>query len=166
VRQHGGKQQDIPLPAAVMRFPRVYVDRVLATESEALTPDTPVHLGQAPVGWTRAPMMPKNIWRLCETYGKLIGYPELKPHDLRHGVAVEVLEQRNDLEEVRALLGRARGATGTMMDEDHTGWPAAETANGVWRGTIGGRMAPNRAGFAASSGLDERQETALSHPPP
>ena len=35
-------------------------------------------------------------------------YPELKPHDLRHGVAVEVLEQRHDLEEVRALLGHAR----------------------------------------------------------
>ena len=34
--------------------------------------------------------------------------PELKPHDLRHGVAVEVLEQRHDLEEVRALLGHAR----------------------------------------------------------
>ena len=28
--------------------------------------------------------------------------------DLRHGVAVEVLEQRHDLEEVRALLGHAR----------------------------------------------------------
>ena len=41
-------------------------------------------------------------------YGQLIGYPELKPHDLRHGVAVEVLEQRHDLEEVRALLGHAR----------------------------------------------------------
>jgi hypothetical protein len=33
---------------------------------------------------------------------------ELKPHDLRHGVAVEVLEQRHDLEEVHALLGHAR----------------------------------------------------------
>ena len=53
-------------------------------------------------------MTGKNIWRLCKTYGKLIGYPELKPHDLRHGVAVEVLEQRHDLEEVRALLGHAR----------------------------------------------------------
>jgi site-specific recombinase XerD len=31
--------------------------------------------------------------------------PELKPHDLRHGVAVQVFEQRHDLEEVRALLG-------------------------------------------------------------
>jgi site-specific recombinase XerD len=41
-------------------------------------------------------------------YGKFIGYPMLKPHDLRHGVAVEVLEQRHDVEEVRALLGHAR----------------------------------------------------------
>jgi integrase/recombinase XerC len=38
----------------------------------------------------------------------LDGHPELKPHDLRHGVAVEVLEQRHDLEEVRALLGHTR----------------------------------------------------------
>jgi len=32
----------------------------------------------------------------------------LKPHDLRHGVALEVLEQHHDLEQVRALLGHAR----------------------------------------------------------
>jgi integrase-like protein len=32
----------------------------------------------------------------------------LKPHDLRHGVAMEVLEQHHDLEQVRALLGHAR----------------------------------------------------------
>jgi site-specific recombinase XerD len=32
----------------------------------------------------------------------------LKPHDLRHGVAMEVLSQRNNLEEVRALLGHTR----------------------------------------------------------
>jgi len=41
-------------------------------------------------------------------YGRMIGYPMLKPHDLRHGVAMEVLEQRHDLEQVRALLGHAR----------------------------------------------------------
>ena len=28
--------------------------------------------------------------------------------DLRHGVAMEVLEQQNDLEQVRALLGQRR----------------------------------------------------------
>jgi hypothetical protein len=50
-------------------------------------------------------MTAKNIWRLCKTYGRLIGCPELKPHDLRHGVAMEVLEQQHDLEQVRALLG-------------------------------------------------------------
>ena len=35
----------------------------------------------------------------------MIGYPMLKPHDLRHGVAMEVLEQRHDLEQVRACSG-------------------------------------------------------------
>ncbi|MGH9202482.1 MAG: tyrosine-type recombinase/integrase [Vicinamibacterales bacterium] len=39
---------------------------------------------------------------------RMIGYPEMKPHDLRHGVAMEVLEQHHDLEQVRALLGHAR----------------------------------------------------------
>jgi site-specific recombinase XerD len=53
-------------------------------------------------------MTGKNIWRLCKVYGRMIGYPELKPHDLRHGVAMEVLEQHHDLEQVRALLGHAR----------------------------------------------------------
>jgi integrase/recombinase XerD len=53
-------------------------------------------------------MSGKNIWRLCKTNGRLIGYLELRPHDLRHGVAVEVLQQRHDLEEVRALLGHTR----------------------------------------------------------
>jgi integrase/recombinase XerC len=41
-------------------------------------------------------------------YGRIIGCPELKPHDLRHGVAMEVLEQHHDIERVRALLGHAR----------------------------------------------------------
>src|SRR5262245_8104464 len=74
-------------------------------------PETPLFWstwGRRAVGKTRAPMTGKNIWRLCKVYGRLIGYPELKPHDLRHGVAMEVLEQHHDLEEVRALLGHAR----------------------------------------------------------
>jgi site-specific recombinase XerD len=54
------------------------------------------------------PIHGKNIWRLCKTYGRMIGVPELKPHDLRHGVAMEVLERHHDLEQVRALLGHTR----------------------------------------------------------
>jgi len=54
------------------------------------------------------PMTGKNIWRLCKTYGRLIGYPQLKPHDLRHGVAMEVYAQHHDLEPVRELLGHSR----------------------------------------------------------
>jgi integrase/recombinase XerD len=60
------------------------------------------------VGKTKAPMTGKDIWRLCKVYGRFIGCPTLKPHDLRHGVTMEVLEQHHDLEEVRALLGHAR----------------------------------------------------------
>lgn len=60
-------------------------------------------------------MSGKNIWRLCKVYGRLIGYPELKPHDVRHGVAMEVLEQHHDLEEVRALLGLPESLKQTLQ---------------------------------------------------
>ena len=36
----------------------------------------------------------------------------LKPHHLRHGVAMEILEQHHDLEAVRAMLGHTRIDTG------------------------------------------------------
>jgi len=110
VRVKGGKQQDVPLPGPVTDFLAAYVERVLTRECRTITPETPLFWSTwgRPGGKTRVPMQGKNIWRLCKTYGRLIGYPELKPHDLRHGVAVEVLEQRHDLEEVRALLGHSR----------------------------------------------------------
>ena len=53
-------------------------------------------------------MTGQNIWRLCKVYGRMIGYPELKPHDLRHGGATEVYGEHHDLEQVRALLGHQR----------------------------------------------------------
>ena len=53
-------------------------------------------------------MTGQNIWRLCKVYGRMIGYPELKPHDLRHGVAMGVYGEHHDLEQVRALLGHQR----------------------------------------------------------
>jgi site-specific recombinase XerD len=102
----GGKKRDVPLPSAVMAFLHEYVAQVLGKQVERAGPDTPLFWstwGRRIVGKTRAPMTGKNIWRLCRVYGRLIGYPTLKPHDLRHGVAMEVLEQHHDLEEVRAL---------------------------------------------------------------
>jgi len=50
----------------------------------------------------------ERVWRLCKTYGRLIGHPMLKPHELRHGVAMEVYEQHGDLDQVGGLLGHAR----------------------------------------------------------
>jgi hypothetical protein len=58
------------------------MERILARECERVTPDTPLFWstwGKRLVGRTRAPITGKNIWRLCKTYGKVIGYPELKP---------------------------------------------------------------------------------------
>ena len=107
----GGKTRDIPLPTIVMQFLDDYVTQHLPTLVESATPDTPLFwstYGQRRQGTVRRPMESKNIWRLCKTYGRIIGYPMLKPHDLRHGVAMEVYEQHHDLEQVRGLLGHTR----------------------------------------------------------
>jgi integrase/recombinase XerC len=107
----GGKTRDIPLPGAVTQFLQAYVDRMVTPEVRTLTHDTPLfwsEWGRRYKGKTRAPMEGKNIWRLCKTYGRLIGYPMLKPHDLRHGVAMEIMEAQHDLEAVRAMLGNVR----------------------------------------------------------
>ena len=111
VRVKGGTCRDIPLPRAVTRVIREYIEQGLSTTVGTLTSETPLFWstwGRRSGGKTRAPMTGKNIWRLCKVYGKLIGYPMLKPHDLRHGVALEVLGQHHDLEQVRALLGHTR----------------------------------------------------------
>jgi len=107
----GGRTRDIPLPAAVMQFLWSYVEQVVSHQGAALDADTPIFWsswGRRGIGKARQPMTGKNIWRLCKVYGRMIGAPMLKPHDLRHGVAMEVYEQHHDLEEVRALLGHAR----------------------------------------------------------
>jgi site-specific recombinase XerD len=111
VRVKGGKVRDVPVPAPVMRFLHGYVQGVLTAQQGTLSPETPLFWsawGKRGEGTIRAPMSGKNIWRLCKVYGAKIGYPTLKPHDLRHGVAMEVLGERGNLEEVRALLGHAR----------------------------------------------------------
>ena len=107
----GGKTRDIPLPSVVMKFLQTYIERVLPREVGAITADTPIFWSRWPGrrGVRRLePLHGKNIWRLCKTYGRQIGVPELKPHDLRHGVAMEMLEQHHDVEQVRALLGHTR----------------------------------------------------------
>jgi integrase/recombinase XerC len=111
VRVKGGKTRDIPLPQAVTQFLMSYVEHHLQTLLQPVTPETPLFWsswGQRRQGKIRRPITGKNIWRLCKTYGRIIGYPMLKPHDLRHGVAMEILEQHHDLEAVRAMLGHTR----------------------------------------------------------
>jgi integrase/recombinase XerD len=111
VRVKGGKTRDIPLPQVVIQFLQTYVEQHLPTLTESITAaDTPLFWsswGQRRQGKVRRPTTGKNIWRLCN-YGRIIGYPMLKPHDLSHGVAMEILAQHHDLEAVRALLGHTR----------------------------------------------------------
>ena len=81
----GRKTRDIPLPTAVMEYLNRYVSQCLPTEVEDIKPDTPLFwstFGQRRQGSVRRPMEGKNIWRFCKTYGCMIGYPMLKPHDL------------------------------------------------------------------------------------
>ena len=107
----GGTTRDIPVPATVMRFLQTYVQDVLASQADGVTAATPLFWsswGRRVVGQIRHPKTGKNIWRLCKVYGRRIGAPALKPHDLRHGVAMEVLGARKNLEEVRAPLGHTR----------------------------------------------------------
>ena len=131
VRVKGGKSRDIPLPGPLMAYLYEFVAKVLPKRVEHVSPDTPLFWstwGRRAIGKTAAPMTGKNIWRLCKVYGRMIGYPELKPHDLRHGVAMEVLEQHHDLEAVRGLLGHERIDT-TQVYANISG--AVEAIDGV-----------------------------------
>ena len=120
MRVKGGKSMDVPLPSIVMQFLETYIERVLVKQVDRVRPETPLfwsRWGRRREGLVRAPMTGKNIWRLVKVYGRLIGCPELKPHDLRHGVAMELLEQHHDLEQMRALLGHARINTTQVYTE-------------------------------------------------
>jgi site-specific recombinase XerD len=110
----GGKTRDIPLPSVIMQYAHAYLGNVLAKENGPATPDTPLFWsgwGRRHRGKVRRPMTGQNIWRLCKVYGRRIGYPELKPHDLRHGVVMEVYGQHHDLEQVRTLFNHTRIGT-------------------------------------------------------
>ncbi len=105
------ERYDVRVGLVQTRFLHWYMDRVLTTIVDRIMPDTRLFwsiCGRSGVGKVTVPMNDKNIWRLCKTYGRMIGYPELKPHDLRHGVAMEVYGVHHDLEPVRALLGHER----------------------------------------------------------
>jgi site-specific recombinase XerC len=91
--------------------------------SEDIKPDTPLFwstFGRRHRGTVRRPTEGRTSGGSAKTYGRLIGYPMLKPHDLRHGVAMEVYDQHSDLEQVRGLLGHMRIET-TQLYADPAG---------------------------------------------
>jgi len=60
------------------------------------------------------PLHSKNTWRLCKTYGRHIGAPELKPHDLRHRVAMEAPAGHEPLFELRRAFACVVGRLGRV----------------------------------------------------
>lgn len=76
---------------------------------------------------TSRPADSENNWRLGKLYGRMIDYPMLKPHDLCHGVAMEVLEQRHDLEQVRAARACTHRHHANLRDDS----PGPTEASGV-----------------------------------
>jgi hypothetical protein len=130
----------------------------VASEVGELTPDTPLFWSRWPGRKGVRRMMPihgKNIWRLCKTYGRMIGVPELKPHDLRHGVAMEVLEQQHDLEQVRALQADRHDSD----LRDHPPRPAQARGGVLQGGTSVERIKPP---FQSGSGrLDATRRKVL-----
>ena len=107
----GGTTRDIPVPESVVSYLLTYAKEVLPSFAGKVTPETALFWskwGRRVVGRTMQPMSGKNLWRLTKFYGHSIGVPELKPHDLRHGVAMEMYGEHGDLEKVRALLGHQR----------------------------------------------------------
>ena len=110
-RRKGGTTRDIPVPGSVVAYLLTYTKEVLPRIAGHVTPETPLFWskwGRRVVGRTMQPMTGKNLWRLTKYYGGAIGVPQLKPHDLRHGVAMEMYGEHGDLEKVRALLGHQR----------------------------------------------------------
>ena len=106
----GGSTRNIPVPESVIAYVLTYTKEALPSIAGKVTPETALFwsTGRRVVGRTRQPMTGKNFWRLTKFYCRTIGVPELKPLDLRHGVAMEMYGKHGDLEKVRALLGHQR----------------------------------------------------------
>jgi hypothetical protein len=85
----------------------------------------------------KAERRPRARPRRC--LGSQIGVPEFKPHDLRHGIVMDVLEQYSGFKQVRALLGDA------PLDTTERPTVLDQSLNGILRGqdrTHGERMKP------------------------
>jgi integrase len=110
----GGKTRDIPLPACRHGISARLCPKGLDGRKRRCHAGHSLFWsswGRRLRGKVRQPMTGQNIWRLCKVYGRLIRYPELKPHDLRHGVAMEVYTHHRDLElECSPFFCSPRGA--------------------------------------------------------
>jgi site-specific recombinase XerD len=85
-----------------MEYLHGYVQRVVAVENGAVTPDTPLFWSS----WSPTARQSASADDRAKYLASLQGLRQ--PHDLRHGVAMEVYTHHRDLEKVRALLRHVR----------------------------------------------------------
>ena len=87
------------------------------------------------------------VYRMVKKYGRLVGSPEMKPHDLRHSFATRLLERGVNIRAVQELLGHTdlnttqvyTAVSGQHLEE------AIKTFDEVSRVGYPGRKAPGVA---------------------
>ncbi|MGH7182610.1 MAG: tyrosine-type recombinase/integrase, partial [Nitrospiraceae bacterium] len=113
VRVKGGQTRDLSLPESVMTYLHSYVERLALAVGQSGSDragDTAILVSVGTADHRKEPSIDARQKHLAALQNRWAAHwlPDAKPHGLRHGVAMEVLERQHDLEQVRALLGHAR----------------------------------------------------------
>jgi integrase/recombinase XerC len=98
----GGYQREIPLCEKLREDLRQYYrEKMYSGQTVGLDPARPVF---AQTKKTENPLSPRQVQRIIQLAGELIGIPDLHPHTLRHTFATGVM-RISSMRVVMALLG-------------------------------------------------------------